>query len=120
MPQCQGKTRSGEQCKRIVNSTFCYQHVPKFIDEKPNDCFICCYPLNMKDPLSCGHWVHYECILKSGVKKCPFCREDVYIPGELVKHEPEPSDTENIYITIIQMMDNGSITLHDIMWLLYI
>lgn len=39
-------------------------------------------------PLSpCGHYIHKECVIKSGKKECPICRKNVYIP---TKEEEEP------------------------------
>ena len=28
----------------------------------------------LKCPLSCGHWIHVECVIKSGKKECPMCK----------------------------------------------
>ncbi len=35
------------------------------------DCVICTE--SVKQPISCGHWLHFECIMKTGKKECPLC-----------------------------------------------
>ena len=32
---------------------------------------------NINSSLNCGHFVHKECIIKSGKNECPICRKDV-------------------------------------------
>lgn len=45
------------------------------IFEKPEECPVCYDKLDENDnPLECGHWVHEECIKKSGVSRCPIAR----------------------------------------------
>ena len=45
--------------------------------EKPSECPVCYEALEDLKPLSCGHWVHKTCIIKSKKDKCPMCREKV-------------------------------------------
>ncbi len=35
------------------------------------DCVICTD--SVKKPISCGHWIHFECIMATGKKECPLC-----------------------------------------------
>ena len=48
-----------------------------FTCEKPSECPVCYEELEDLKPLSCGHWVHKNCIIKSKKDKCPMCREKV-------------------------------------------
>jgi uncharacterized protein YbaR (Trm112 family) len=48
-----------------------------FVCEKPSECPVCYEPLETDKALSCGHWVHKTCIIKSKKDKCPMCREKV-------------------------------------------
>lgn len=50
--------------------------------EKPDDCPICfesetpgCKYLH----LTCGHWIHENCIIYSGRVGCPMCRQFIYL-----------------------------------------
>ena len=44
--------------------------------EKPDECCVCFDTLNETDSaLSCGHYIHMECIVKSKKSTCPICRE---------------------------------------------
>lgn len=48
-----------------------------FVCEKPSECPVCYEPLNENKALSCGHWVHKSCIIKSKKDNCPMCRQKV-------------------------------------------
>ena len=48
-----------------------------FVCEKPSECPVCYEPLNEDKALSCGHWVHKSCIIKSKKDNCPMCRQKV-------------------------------------------
>ena len=55
----------------------------KFKSEKPCDCPVCYEPLsNEHKSLSCGHWVHRECIINSKKECCPLCRQHVELTLE--------------------------------------
>ena len=45
--------------------------------DKPNECPVCYEILRTSKPLSCGHWVHKKCIVKSLKNECPICRKEV-------------------------------------------
>lgn len=45
--------------------------------EKPSECPVCYEILRTSKPLSCGHWVHKKCIVKSLKNECPICRKEV-------------------------------------------
>lgn len=48
-----------------------------FTCEKPSECPVCYEALEDHKPLSCGHWVHKSCIIKSKKDICPMCRAKV-------------------------------------------
>ena len=55
----------------------------QFQAEKPQDCPVCFESLdNENKTLSCGHWVHKECIIKSKKDCCPICRQTVKLSLE--------------------------------------
>ena len=87
MFQCSGNTKRGYRCKNMSKSNYCHLHLKQYDDkhncnlnikkyDKPNDCPVCFEPMNEHNPLLCGHWVHIDCIKKSGKNKCPICRKD--------------------------------------------
>jgi hypothetical protein len=39
----------------------------------------------LKCPLSCGHWIHVECVIKSGKKECPMCKSQLKFTKEQEK-----------------------------------
>ena len=48
--------------------------------DKPEECCVCCEKFNESDSnLSCGHYVHMSCILKSKKSTCPLCREYIIL-----------------------------------------
>lgn len=83
--------RQKRYCKLPLypNYNFCSRHhaceVPLKIIEKPEECPICVEKFEECDKaLKCGHWVHKQCIIKSGKSKCPICRLYIYLkPTEL-------------------------------------
>ncbi len=45
--------------------------------EKPNKCGVCYENLdNQIEPLSCGHWCHWQCMLQ-WILSCPFCQQKI-------------------------------------------
>lgn len=63
---------------------YCTRHIseqqPLQIVDKPEECPVCIETFDEDDsPLTCGHWVHKECIIKSGKGQCPVCRFDLYL-----------------------------------------
>jgi hypothetical protein len=55
----------------------------QFQAEKPQDCPVCFESLdNENKTLSCGHWVHTECVIKSKKDCCPLCRQTVKLSLE--------------------------------------
>lgn len=101
-------------CKKTIfpNYNFCNTHnhheKPLIELEKPEECTICLdeFEINEK-PLKCGHWVHRQCIVKSGKNQCPICRFTVYLKPEEIKKCKEyhlaykrsnVRDTNNIYL----------------------
>ena len=58
----------------------CKKHCGKKKYDK-EDCAVCIEscPVN---PLSCGHWIHFDCIVKSEKKECPMCKESLTFTKE--------------------------------------
>ena len=54
-----------------------------FIEEKQDECHVCCNEI--KEHLSCGHFVCKSCIVNSGKETCPLCRKIVSLNIEEVK-----------------------------------
>jgi hypothetical protein len=64
----------------IVYPTRHKREIPSidFVEDKPENCFICCEKLEEIDnALSCGHFMHRYCFLKSKKTSCPQCRQEV-------------------------------------------
>ena len=79
-------TKLKRNCKLFPYSqyTFCHHHIhcekPMQYLDKPDECPVCLDELDQTDlPLKCGHYVHRDCIIKSGKTKCPICRFDIYL-----------------------------------------
>jgi len=77
--QCLGITKQGVQCKRMIycvsndiTDIYCKYHVQTFEKE---DCIVCTEESNCV--LSCGHWIHKECVIKTGKPVCPICRKHI-------------------------------------------
>jgi len=80
MYTCKGITKNNTPCRRkLVKEGYCACHNPRnFVTEKPDECIVCCYDLYpQKYPLNCGHWIHTDCVVKSGKAECPICRQPV-------------------------------------------
>lgn len=91
-----------KQCSnsKKSDSEYCQLHHDKYKQhfEKPTDCCVCFE--NFKDtdnPLTpCGHWIHLDCIYKSGKDECPICRVKLILSEEnrkkIVSHPHYSSD----------------------------
>ena len=54
-----------------------------FIEDKPDECPICWESLDEVDePLSCGHYMHKNCLLNGGQTICGICRQEVYLSDD--------------------------------------
>jgi hypothetical protein len=62
------------QCKNKSTNHYdlCRKHCGKHKYDR-EDCAICMenFP---QQPLSCGHWIHFDCIIKTEKKECPMCK----------------------------------------------
>lgn len=103
---CKGTTCKGKPCKRTVKSgDYCCYHTPKPIQEKEklpikkveekpkklypkstfdklDECCVCIENLSDDDYLSCGHWIHTSCVVKSGKQECPICRAEIILTDQ--------------------------------------
>ncbi len=90
MLQCKGKTLKGKKCERkVTKGEYCYLHYDQdesfFKQEKPSECPICCEKMIDKHPMSCGHWVCVECVIKSAKPECPICRQKIIMTEHALK-----------------------------------
>jgi hypothetical protein len=60
---------------------YCNYHIKFNVPLKKEDSCPVCFESsdNIQFPLSCGHWIHRECIYKWGKSKCPLCRKEIYM-----------------------------------------
>lgn len=78
-----------EGCSNIVSC--CSDHHEenngdhKIQSENPIECVICLEDISNNQPLKCGHYIHYQCVLKSLKPECPVCREKVVVPNDIEK-----------------------------------
>lgn len=114
IPGCKNKGK----CKYDI----CKKHTEtfKFKDDKPDECSVCLESLcDEKYPLrDCGHWVHYKCVILSGKKECPLCRDSVKMTKEQTKElndvkkrmnkEKEEEERKEIMEQIVR--ENGVLT----------
>jgi hypothetical protein len=99
-PQCQAHncTKNGNYTNQ--NGNFCKKHVHQYKLEKPEECPICMNDLkDEKEPLSCGHWVHKNCILQ-WKDQCPVCRAKLKLSKEERQkfriHQQEDQDIHEV------------------------
>lgn len=50
--------------------------------ECPDDCCVCLETIDSSSRLSCGHYIHKACVVKSGKSQCPMCRAEVKLSYE--------------------------------------
>ncbi len=100
-----------------------------FVEDKPTDCPICAIKLEDTDqPLSCGHYIHKECFMKTKNTICPMCRTEVKLSfddyRELCGHKQINSNTIDISnftvstttvtTTTITTSNNDNIDMNDV------
>ena len=83
--QCHGRTKNGTQCNRMIrcleknnDPVYCKTHRPNVYEKE--DCAVCTDSVNI--PLSCGHWIHNQCVIQSGKANCPICRSQINLTKE--------------------------------------
>lgn len=100
--QCRHNISLNHRCKNITKNTcgYCrwheklYSDNEKFLEDRPQECPVCYNKLcQVTRPLSCGHYVHKSCVIKSGKSECPICRK--YIPNLLNKNKSDIGDDTN-------------------------
>lgn len=84
MPRCEGRTKCGTRCRKIVGISssdepiFCHTHQPWIAPE----CSCCLEPIskNVVIKLPCDHNFHHDCIKKwfqQDKDSCPMCRTEL-------------------------------------------
>lgn len=97
-----------ERCTNITNTKYCEEHQERYKYEKPDDCPICMDTISEQTeiPLSCGHWIHKDCLVPTNLHICPVCRQKMkqvdvkYIFGE--EHQERNLYAHNYYIPFEQ------------------
>ena len=97
-----------ERCSNITKKKYCEEHENKYRYEKPDDCPICMDTISEQTeiPLSCGHWIHKECLFPTNLHICPVCRQNMkqeevdYVFGN--KHQERNLYARNYYIPFDQ------------------
>ena len=73
-----------------------------FIEQKPDCCPICYDSFHIHDkPLSCGHYIHRNCIVLSKQTKCSICRSEIV----LYRQELHTIINHNDYLNISRNSD---------------
>jgi len=49
---------------------------------KPDECCVCYENIVENDRLSCGHYIHKQCIINSQKPQCSICRQDIELSQE--------------------------------------
>jgi len=69
------------KCKNSIHNThhFCKKHSKVYKFDKEDDCSVCLESLDdVEYPLlDCGHWIHLDCVFRSGKLECPICRTEI-------------------------------------------
>lgn len=79
---CNYILKSGRSCKNKRSSDtfpYCMRHIsvvpPLATVEPESECGVCFEPIGVQLP--CGHFVHKECVIRSGKRTCPVCRTEL-------------------------------------------
>lgn len=83
-PDCRKMVSNEITSPEETKQRCCPLHQP-LIDtyQKPEECPICCSPFIMNIPLfPCCHWICKDCIIHTGKKECPVCRQEVHLDKE--------------------------------------
>lgn len=83
-PECRKMVRNDPNTPEERKDTCCITHQPLIHTyQKPEECPVCCSPFQLNLPLfPCYHWVCKDCIIHTGKKECPVCRQDVFLSKE--------------------------------------
>ena len=78
--------------KLYTNKTRCVISRPivgestDFKEEPQDECHVCCESIDTH--LSCGHWIHIDCVVQTGKANCPLCKKVVSMSiDDVVKME---------------------------------
>jgi hypothetical protein len=77
---CKGFTKRKTPCKNKPKNNEEYCHLHKINNEyKESECCICLevFTPDFKPLKNCNHYIHIECVYKSGKNICPVCRAPV-------------------------------------------
>lgn len=87
---------------------YCYIHYHLYLYDKPEECPICFEKLENKDILSCGHYVHKNCVIKWGKKLCPVCKTEIKLSKKEMKliNEHKHDNDDNDFDTISRIFSH--------------
>ena len=60
---------------RCVISRAIVGELTAFKEEQQDECHVCCESIDTH--LSCGHWIHVDCVVQTGKAECPLCKKVV-------------------------------------------
>ena len=83
---CLGITLKNKKCTKKTKHGYCRHHISQKKDillgkttqiiditsEEIEECCVCTDPIEKK--LECGHYIHMDCVIRSGKDLCPVCR----------------------------------------------
>jgi hypothetical protein len=97
---CQAYNCSKKANHSNKNGSYCKKHVDQYKLDKPEECPICMNDLlEEKEPLSCGHWVHKNCILE-WKDQCPVCRSKIKLSKserQKLRNQNQTEDEEDVH-----------------------
>ena len=101
--KCKGITKSGEPCKRLIETDYCFQHKPL------DDCPICLEKEKGHKMSCCGNIVGVNCLKKwkqTNNPSCPLCRSTIEFPKKFGPPRPPPMAPiiPRFYRRVYQMM----------------
>lgn len=115
---CKGYTKTGKKCSRKIKmgKEYCHHHVSYKNFEK-NECPVCFEEIVSTCPLSCGHWIHKKCVIRSGKTQCPMCRshitnltnkeiEQTHFYSKKYHQERIQEDEDELYLILIEEIVN--------------
>lgn len=74
-----------ETLYRYEMSRFRHIKFNDWIQEKPDECPVCYEEISCEEHLSCGHYVHRSCVIKTKKTCCPMCKSEIALDATELK-----------------------------------
>jgi hypothetical protein len=103
--KCKGVTKSGQPCKRFIETDYCFQHKPL------DDCPICLEKEKGHKMSCCGNVVGVGCLKKwkmSSNPSCPLCRSTKEFPKPFGPPRPPRAPMAPRFSNIVDMMNGDN------------